>query len=135
MPQFEINIVAVVIATVASMAIGFAWFSPVLFGKTWLRLVGLSEEDAGEGAMPAILGSLVATIVLLVIMSIFIDIAQADDVATGALIGFLIWLGFVATTSVTNLLFSRRPLKLWLIEAGDHLVAMIVAGAIIGVMG
>ena len=85
--------------------------------------------------MPAILGSLVATVVLLVIMSILIDFAQADDVATGALIGFLIWLGFVATTSITNLLFSRRPLKLWLIEAGDHLVAMIVAGAIIGVMG
>jgi hypothetical protein len=135
MPEFEINIVAVVIATVAGMAIGFAWFSPVLFGNSWLRLVGLSEEDAGEAARPAILGSIVATIVLVVILSIFIDIAQADNFATGALIGFLAWVGFVATTSGVNFLFSRRPLKLWLIEAGDHLVGLVVAGAIIGVMG
>ena len=59
------------------MAIGFAWFSPILFGNTWLSLVGLSEEDAGEGAMPAILGSLIATIVLVVILSIFVDLASS----------------------------------------------------------
>ena len=135
MPQFELNIIAIVIATVVGMAIGFAWFSPILFGNTWLSLVGLSEEDAGEGVMPAILGSLIATIVLVVILSIFVDLAQADSLLTGALIGFLSWLGFVAMTSGVNFLFSRRPLKLWLIEAGDHLVAMIVAGAILGVMG
>ena len=135
MPQFELNIIAIVIATVVGMAIGFAWFSPILFGNTWLRLVGLSEEDAGEGAMPAILGSLVVTIVLVATLSIFIDLAEADNALTGAFIGFLAWLGFVATTSGVNFLFSRRPLKLWLIEAGDHLVGMVAAGAIIGVLG
>ena len=135
MPQVELNIIAVVIATVASMAIGFAWFSPVLFGKAWLGLVGLNEDDAGKGAARAMLGSVVATIVLVLVLSVFIYWAQAEDAAAGALIGLLVWVGFVATTSGVNFLFSQRPLRLWLIEAGDHLVAIVVAGAIIGVIG
>ena len=111
------------------MALGFAWFSPILFGRAWMKLVGLTEEDTSSAAMPAIIGSLIVTVVVL---SIFIDFAQANDFLPGALIGFLVWLGFVATNSGPNYMFSRRPLRL--IEAGDHFVVLVVAGAILGVM-
>jgi hypothetical protein len=51
--------------------------------------------------------------------------------ASGAMAGFLIWLGFVATTSLTNKLFAAQ-LKAWLYEVGNHLVTMVVMGAIAG---
>jgi hypothetical protein len=57
--------------------------------------------------------------------------AGGATAATGAMAGFLIWLGFVATTSLTNKLFASQ-LKAWLYEVGNHLVTMVAMGAIAG---
>ncbi len=50
---------------------------------------------------------------------------------TGALAGFLLWLGFVAPTSLTNKLFAGQ-LKAWVLEAGNHLIDFVLFGAILG---
>jgi hypothetical protein len=36
MTQIDINYVAVFVAALASMIIGAAWYSPILFGKEWI---------------------------------------------------------------------------------------------------
>ena len=51
--------------------------------------------------------------------------------ASGALTGFLIWLGFVASSSLTNKLFADRLLA-WVLEQGNHLLTLVVMGAIVG---
>lgn len=51
-----------------------------------------------------------------------------SGVATGA----LLWLGFVAPTSLVNKLFAGHGLKTWAIEAGNHLVTFVLFGAILG---
>jgi hypothetical protein len=53
------------------------------------------------------------------------------SLVSGAAAGFLLWLGFVAPSSLTNKLFADR-LKAWVIEAGNHLVTFVVMGAIVG---
>ena len=40
-----INIWAVLVSIVAMMVIGALWYSPVLFGNTWLRLIGKKPEE------------------------------------------------------------------------------------------
>ena len=50
---------------------------------------------------------------------------------SGALAGFLLWLGFVAPTSLTNKLFASQ-MKAWVLEAGNHLVNFVLIGAILG---
>jgi len=51
---------------------------------------------------------------------------------TGALTGFVIWLGFVAPTHLVNKLFAGHGLKVRAIEAGNHLLNFVVFGAILG---
>jgi hypothetical protein len=51
--------------------------------------------------------------------------------ASGAALGFLLWLGFVAPTSLVNKLFPAH-LKAWAIENGNHLINFVVFGAILG---
>jgi hypothetical protein len=43
--EVQVNYVAVLFAVVASMVVGFAWYSPVLFGKQWMKLMGLTKEN------------------------------------------------------------------------------------------
>lgn len=71
MPQVEINLVAALVAAIASIIIGFAWYSMRMFGKEWMKLAGLSPKDIegqkkGKGSKYALmtLGALVMAYVL-----------------------------------------------------------------------
>ena len=52
--------------------------------------------------------------------------------ASGVLAGFMLWLGFIAPTYLVNKLFAGHGLKIWAIEAGNHLVNFVLFGAILG---
>ena len=42
---YAVNWLAILVASIASMAIGFLWYSPVLFAKPWTRLMGIDGLD------------------------------------------------------------------------------------------
>jgi hypothetical protein len=53
------------------------------------------------------------------------------SVGHGALIGFVCWLGFAATTSYATAIFSGKPKKLWFIDSAYNLVSFVLAGIIL----
>jgi Protein of unknown function (DUF1761) len=53
----------------------------------------------------------------------------------GVFSGAFVWFGFVLTTMAVNYTFSGRDRRLCLIDAGNWLVVLIVAGAVIGLFG
>ena len=53
----------------------------------------------------------------------------------GVFSGAFVWFGFVLTTMAVNYTFSGRDRRLLLIDAGNWLVVLIVAGAVIGLFG
>jgi len=136
---YSINWLAVLVASVASMAIGFLWYSPVLFATTWMRLMGVKcdtpEEKAAmqkeAGPMYAqtfVMTFISATFLALVITRMFVP---SEDLLRGLKISFGVWLGFVATVQYTGALFTKRPKQLFLIDTGYQLVCYLVMGAII----
>ena len=72
-----------------------------------------------------------AIVVLAVFVSMLLSSMGSSDIGSGLMGGFMIWLGFVATTSITNAAFGQRGMKNWLIESGNHLVTLLVFGAIL----
>ena len=59
-----INFWAVLVAALSSFVIGSLWYGP-LFGKTWMKLNGLTDENLKEGlSIPAIMGINYAATVL-----------------------------------------------------------------------
>ena len=47
-------------------------------------------------------------------------------------VGFVVGLFFVATSFGINYAFARRSLKLWMIDAGYHIVQFSLYGVILG---
>ena len=60
------------------------------------------------------------------------SMAGGATLVSGVTTGFLLWLGFVAPTNLVNKLFAGHGLKIWAIEAGNHLLNFVVFGAILG---
>ncbi len=130
-----VNYLAVLVAAILNMVIGAFWYSPALFGKSWMELMGWKPEDAQKrmaGARQAYAVSFIASFLIAYALARIIWYAQAHSMVAGAAIGLLAWLGFVATTHGTNYLFEGRPTRLFGINTGYHLVSLIIMGALLG---
>lgn len=130
----SVNYVAVLISALASMVIGFAWYSPVLFGKPWMKYAKLDEKKLkkAQKTMPKTYGvSLLATLVTAYALALLLNATLVVDIGEGLMVSGVIWLGFVTTTMLTSVLFAEMPWGLFLINSGYQLVSFLVMGAIL----
>jgi len=51
-----LNWIAVIVAALSNFLIGGLWYSPALFGKTWMKENNFSEDDLKKGNMARIFG-------------------------------------------------------------------------------
>ncbi len=131
--MLNINFMAVIIAAIANMIIGFIWYGP-LFEKKWMKLSGRTKEsmEKDKKDMPMVMGSMFAgAFVTASILALFVGYAGATTIELGAKIGFLAWLGFVATTILQDVLYEKKNKELAAINLGFNLVALVVAGSIL----
>jgi uncharacterized SAM-binding protein YcdF (DUF218 family) len=133
-----INVWAALVAALATMVIGFLWYSPLLFARPWMVLMGYDPNDKDKlaemqkSAGPMYAMSLVASLLSAAVLGKIIAIATVNTAVYGMKIGLAVWLGFVTTVQLTNALFSKQPVKLYAINTGYQLVCYLVMGAILG---
>lgn len=128
----QLNIWAILAATVAAFVIGGLWYSPVLFGKMWMRANGFTEQDVAKGNQAKIFGiAFVFTLIMAVNLAMFLADPKTDA-AWGATAGFLAGFGWVALGIGVVALFERKPWSYVLVNGGYMVVAFVVMGAIIG---
>jgi len=56
-----------------------------------------------------------------------------QGIGDGVMVAVVLWAGFTGATIGVNMIFERRPLSLFAIEAGYHLVALIVYAIVLSV--
>ena len=135
----DINLLSVLVAAIATMVLGFVWYSPLLFAKPWTVEMGYNPEDKAKmeevrkGAGKSYGISFVASLVSAFILAKIIDITTVDSALYGMKIGFAVWLGFVTTVQLTSKLFGNQSTKLYLINTGYQLMCYLAMGAILAV--
>jgi hypothetical protein len=124
-----IDWVGVIVATVVAMVIGGLWYGP-LFSKSWMGYIGKTQEElraqGGIGYLFALLGAFATAIV----MSYVTQWAGAVGFGEGALVGIVMWAGFLVSTQVTGGVFEARPYGLIMINSGNSLLTFLVVGGI-----
>ena len=90
----SLNILAILVAAIASMALGTLWYSPVLFGNAWLAALGKDAGDLGS-PLPAITGSVVSCLVSAICIAVFVQALNAESVVSGRLVGAICGVGLV----------------------------------------
>lgn len=134
--MYTINFWPILVASIVAFVISALWYSPVLFGKEWMSLTKMTEADMAAakagGVWKYYLIQFIVTLVLFCVLAFLLASTGTTGAGNGAFIGFLTWLGFVATMHVGRIIWERKPLKLALIQGVADLVNMVIGGAIIG---
>lgn len=157
----EINFYAILVASLAPLVVGFIWYSPLLFGKAWMKETNLTDEELKKGSMLKIFGLtfLFSVMFAMVIQMLcvhqfgplgmiggpgFIETAKPSyaafmtdygtafrTVKHGALHGLMTGLFLALPMMAINGLFERKSWKYIFIHAGYWTVSMTIMGAII----
>jgi len=143
MVDVPINYIAVVVAAVVNMVLGFVWFGP-LFGKQWMTLMGMTPEKMNEMKTSsefknkmmmsygiAFVMALIMAYVLVHSLIFAQSYLQISGVSAGLMAGFWSWLGFVAPVTTGMVLWEGKSWKLWILTSGYYLVALLVMGLLL----
>ncbi len=128
----NINIWAVLLATLLSIIIGTLWYSQAMFGETWRQLMRDAVEDE-RSPLPSYgwmaVGAFMAAMVLAVVM----QATRMTSLFGGIITAVLIVAGFMAPGLGSEYLFTRRPSELYFLNLWRHCVTFLVMGVILGV--
>lgn len=137
MPQISINHLAVLLAAVINMGIGAFWYSPALFGKTWMALSGISMDKVGEakkkGMAKAYIIAFVGAALMSCALARVIGYAGVSTLSAGMQVGLMAWLGFVAPVTLGSVLWEGKSWKLWLLNNAYYALVLLIAGAVLAI--
>jgi len=157
----EFNYLAILVAAIVPIVLGFLWYNPILFGNVWMRESGMTEDKMKGGNMAVIF---IVSLLLSLLLSFFTQFlvihqtgavqmiggdptvegilpsfqAFMDDYGSafrtykhGALHGVLAGVFIVLPILGINGLFERQSWKHILVNAGYWTVALTIMGAIL----
>jgi len=142
MMHAHVNYLAVVVAALAAMMVGFVWYSQALFGRMWIKIIGkenlsqVEQEQMKKDTGPYFGVMFAGTLIGAFVFALFIRWLHAYTAVEGMQIAFWAWLGFIFPVVLGAALFSGKDKDLvwllFLIQAGHSLAGMLVMGAILG---
>jgi hypothetical protein len=128
----NINYLAVLVAALSTFILGGLWYSPMLFGKAWMRTNNFSESDLQTFSKARMFGwSFVFSLVMSLNLAMFLA-GPNTDVTWGMIAGALAGVGWVAMAIAIISVFENRSWAYILINGGYMTVAFTVMGAILG---
>ena len=155
----EFNFIAIIVAALVPLIIGFIWYNPKVFGNAWMQASGMTEEQIKGGNMAKIFGlALVFAFLLAFTLPTLVNHQMGAVSLTGgdienALPSFQAFMddygdafrtfkhgvfhgvlaGFFIALPIlgTNALFERKSAKYILINSGYWIVTLGIMGGII----
>lgn len=125
---------AILAGGVIFWVLGAAWYSPALFAKPWMAMLGLEKTDNRRpGMLLAMTASLICDVVMAFMLAHLVMWADANTFGWGAIIGVIAWMGFIAAPTLPQGMYEGRPFKLFAINSGYWLVGLILVGGMLAV--
>lgn len=134
--EVSVSWLGIFLATLAAMIIGSIWYGP-LFGKKWMKLVGLKKKDVEKGSLWPMVAMAGLALAQAVILAHFIAYAAKfyfdfDSWVIGGLTGLWAFAGFIAPVLISNTMFSKGSTELLKLNLGNQFVTLLAIGVILG---
>ena len=127
-----INYFAVLAAALSTFVLGGLWYSPLLFGKAWMRANNFTDADLQTFSKARMFGwSFFLALIMALNLAMFLA-ASDTNLTWGMAAAALAGLGWVAMSIAIIGLFENKSWKYIAINGGYVTVAFVIMGAIIG---
>ena len=137
MLTLDVNWMGIILATVASMALGMIWY--MTLAKQWMAATGKKEDElmgSGGSASPFVFAAIVQFIMAYAISLLTPALmGGVVDPKGAAMVGVHMWGAFIITSMVLNHRYQNMSWKLTLIDGGYLLGVVILQGIVIGFFG
>ena len=131
-----IQLLAVILATIASYVFGAIWYTSL--AKSWLAALGKTKAELSAAINPPWLRFVVtffAQLLMAVMLAGLMGHMGPLTLRSGLITAALCWLGFVVPTMAANHSFQGAKRSLTLIDGGHWLGVLLIQGAVLGAMG
>lgn len=130
----HLNYLAILTGTVVYFILGAVWYSKLMFSTKWGELNKLEMTEDSKKMMPMMMViSFVMMLIATLGLAILMYLLGIEGIEGGVKLGLLCGLCFSAATMVTNYVYVRKPMALYFIDGGYHVVGFVVASIILSV--
>ena len=121
------------VSAVIAFGANFVWFT-IVFRAPYLAGLGKSQADLDRGPSIVVASALqlAGFFIMALVLGWLIQRTGHGSLAGGLKVALIAWLGFVAAIMVPMHAFQAYPATFTAINAGGYLVALLIAGAVIG---
>lgn len=132
----EVHILAITIAMVANFVLGAAWYSPVLFGNIWMKLLGKKDEDLKMTPIDGMISVFISFLTVVGLNSVLqfsLQVSELSEIINIFATAFMITFTLNLPIALNGVIYEGRSFKVFLINISYFLVANIVIGTIISI--
>ena len=136
----QINVIAVLVATVASFALSMFWYAK-LFMKPWAKEMGydLNMRPSGKVMARNIMLSLIGNFLFAWVLAFYLagwrllpgGPSEFGALAFGLNSALSVWIGFFLPIHLSRVAWEKHSWKLFFINSGYNLVATVVVALIL----
>ena len=131
-----INYLAVLAALIASMVIGAVFYHRAVFGRTWMRLVGHSDDTQGGSPLAypiVVVASFLTAWALAGATYLEYKFYEGSFLLSALVTGWILSLSFTVARMVVHDVFDTRSLKITALSAFNEFLTITAMAFIIGI--
>ena len=132
MHYLQFNYLAVLTSAVYQWILGALWYS-LFFAKPWIALTGHQAGSRPKSAIIGMISSFIGGLILSFMLLHVVIWSGRTTLCRGAFVGFICWLGFIAAPLLAETIYEQRSCKLFAINSGYWLVALLGSGCLLAV--
>jgi uncharacterized RDD family membrane protein YckC len=126
-----VNYLAVIVAAVVALVIGFAYYAAQTLGKRWMAYLGTTQAELGNPGPISMATGVVASLVNAWVLAVLALSLGGKTLTDGVILGLLCWLGFMATITAAQISFEKKPWGLWLLNNVHNVIVQVVMAGIV----
>ncbi len=130
----SINLLGVLAVSLIVFFIGWIWYG-LLFKKQWIKLSKISALDIAKIKEKTVIKTIfnfIGTFIMVFVFANIINFIGVLSSGQGALLGFWIWLGFFASTTLLEaVLWGNKSRDFFVLYGLYWLIVLMVSGALL----
>ncbi len=132
--------IALLVAVVIQVVVGVLWYSPLMFGKTWMKVMEtshLTKEEMKKMEKEMTPFYALQAFLTLTMTWVFASNINFYEISGAAVyfFAFFIWLGYMMPVTVSSVIWGNTKKKFWIkqisIMCGMQIVCIMIAAFVL----